>query len=34
MAVKIIEFLGMNTHNLSPPEYESADKLCPYMGKN
>jgi hypothetical protein len=33
MAVKIIEFLGMNTHSLTASEYQSAEKLCPYIGK-
>ena len=34
MGVKIIEFLGMNAHDLSASDYRAADKLCPYMGKS
>lgn len=33
MAVKIIEFLGMNAHDLSPSDSRLANKFCPYMGK-
>ncbi|HAJ64470.1 MAG TPA: hypothetical protein DCP31_38920, partial [Cyanobacteria bacterium UBA8543] len=32
MAVKIIEFLGMNAHALSALDYRAAEKLCPYIG--
>ncbi len=34
MAVKIIEFLDMNTHNLSPSDSRLANQFCPYIGKN
>jgi len=33
MAVKIIEFLGMNTHNLSPSDSRLANQCCPYIDK-
>ena len=33
MAVKIIEFLGINAHELNPSDSRLANKLCPYMGK-
>lgn len=32
MAVKIVEFLGMNAHSLSASDYQAAEKLCPYIG--
>ena len=33
MAVKIIDFLGMNTHSLSPSDSRLANQFCPYIGK-
>lgn len=33
MAVRIIEFLGKNASSLSASDYQSAEKLCPYIGK-
>lgn len=33
MAVKIIEFLGINTHGLESSDSRLANKSCPYMGK-
>ena len=34
MAVKIIEFLGINAHSLSPSDSRLANKFCPYIGKS
>jgi hypothetical protein len=33
MAVKIIEFLGINAYGLKPSDPRLANKFCPYMGK-
>ena len=33
MAVKIIEFLGMNTYALSVLDSRLANRFCPYIGK-
>ena len=33
MAVKIIEFLGINAYGLKPSDPRLVNKLCPYMGK-
>lgn len=33
MAVKIVEFLGINAHGLSLSDSRLANKFCPYIGK-
>ncbi|MFB2880391.1 hypothetical protein [Floridanema aerugineum] len=33
MAVKIIEFLGINANGLSPSDVRLTEKICPYIGK-